>query len=376
MKRPSSATKLAEQTAPQPRQVWPHERMVCAVMAGGSGTRFWPLSRKGEPKQLIQFFGDKTLLRTTMDRVAPLCPPNRQLVITAQHLVQAVRDVLPELAAGHVIGEPAARNTAPCMAVAAMAALQLQPDAILVLLPADHYVADATAFRAALMVAAQHADQGHIVTLGVTPTQPETGYGYIALGEAREGAYDALAFVEKPDLDRAMQYLAGGQHLWNAGVFVLRADRALAALQQHLPEITRQLAKLRSLKLGEEAWNAVLELAFPSCPNVSIDYGVMEHERGIRVVRLDAGWSDVGTWSSILGLRPEGEANYTYGPVQALDCQHSVLISKGPYLAAVGLRDMAVVATDDATLVLPLDRSQDVRQVVAAVQSAGRHDLL
>jgi len=367
---------MNEQTAPQQRRPWPQQRLVCAIMAGGSGTRFWPLSRKGEPKQLIQFFGDKTLLRTTVDRIAPLCPPERQLVITAEHLVQAVRDVLPDLAPGHVIGEPAARNTAPCMAVAALAALQLQPDAILVLLPADHYVADATAFRAALMVAAQHADEGHIVTLGVTPTQPETGYGYIALGEPVDDAYAVDRFVEKPSLDKAITFLEGGKHLWNAGVFVLRADRALAALDQHVPEIGRCLAPLRPLLPADPAFAAAMTAHFPSCPNVSIDYGVMEHEQAIRVVRLDAGWSDVGTWSSILALRPEGEANYTYGPVQALDCQHSVLISKGPYVAAVGLRDMAVVATDDATLVLPLDRSQDVRQVVAALLSAGRHDLL
>ena len=353
------------------------ERLVCAIMAGGSGTRFWPLSRKGEPKQLLHFFGDQTLLRATVDRVAELCPPSRRLVVTAEHLVEAVLKVLPELQAGQVMGEPAPRNTAPCMAIAAMAARQLASDAILVLLPADHWVADAAAFRQALLTAGAHADAGHIVTLGVTPTQPETGYGYIELGQAvADGVADVGRFVEKPNLDMALQYLAGGRHLWNAGVFVLRADRALAALDRHVPAIGKELGELQHHAFGSEAWRAVLKVAFPHCPNISIDYGVMEHETAIRVVRLAAGWSDVGTWHSILGLRPEGEANFTYGPVQPIDCHQCVLISKGPYVAAVGLENMAVVVTDDATLVIPLDRSQDVRRVVAELSARGRADLL
>lgn len=355
------------------------DRLVCAIMAGGSGTRFWPLSRKDEPKQLLKFFGDKTLLRVTVDRIAPLCPPERRLCITAAHLTQAVQTALPEFPAGHVIGEPAPRNTAPCMAVAAIVAQQLAPDAILVLLPADHFVADAEAFRQALRIAAEHADRGHIVTLGITPTQPETGYGYIELGEgAGEATYAAHRFVEKPDLATAEQYLVSGRFLWNAGVFVLRADVALRALDDHVPAIGVALAALRSgeHRYDSKEFNDILRVAFAHCPPVSIDYGVMEHEHDLRVVRLDAGWSDVGTWHSVLGLKPDGEANFVHGPVLALDCHHSVLISKGPYLAAVGLRDMAVVVTDKATLVLPLDRSQDVRQVVAEVQRMGRGDLL
>lgn len=355
------------------------DRLVCAVMAGGSGTRFWPLSRKDEPKQLLKFFGDKTLLRVTVDRVAPLCPPERRLCVTAAHLAEAVQAALPELGPGQVLGEPAPRNTAPCMAVAAMVAQQLADDAILVLLPADHYVADAEAFRQALVRAAAEADTGRIVTLGVTPTQPETGYGYIELGEPQSpGVYAAHRFVEKPDLETAEGYLASGRFLWNDGVFVLRADVALRALDAHVPAIGQALAELRSGKHGydSEAFAALLRLAFAQCPSVSIDYGVMEHERDLRVVRLDAGWSDVGTWHSVLGLKPDGEANFVHGPVLALDCDHSVLISKGPYVAAIGLRDTAVVVTDKATLVLPLDRSQDVRQVVAEVQRLGRTDLL
>lgn len=357
----------------------PAERVVCAVMAGGSGTRFWPLSRKREPKQLLQFFGEKSLLRVTMDRIAPLCPPRQRLCVTAQHLQDAVAAVLPELGAGQILAEPTPRNTAPCMAIAAIVAEQVTPGAILVLLPSDHFVADAAAFRAAIVRAAQHADLGHVVTLGIRPTVPETGYGYIELGpDLGDQAHAVARFVEKPDLATAEQYLLGGAHLWNAGVFVLRADKALAAVAQHVPAISAALAPLQApgLRFDSPPFAAALAAQFPLCPSVSIDYGIAEKEPDIRCVRLDAGWSDVGTWQSVHGLRPEGSDNFTHGPVFALDTEGSVLISKGPYLAAIGLRDVAVVATDDATLVLPLDRSQDVRLVVAELSKLGRSDLL
>ena len=355
------------------------DRIVCAVMAGGSGTRFWPLSRKAEPKQLLQFFGDKTLLRVTVDRIAALCPPERRLCVTAAHLREAVQHVLPELGKGQILAEPTPRNTAPAMALAAIVAEQMAPGAILVLLPSDHFVADAAAFRAAILKAAVHADRGHVVTLGIQPTAPETGYGYIQLGDdLGEAGYAVERFVEKPNLETAEQYLVGGKHLWNAGVFVLRADKALASLDAHVPEIGKALKELRDGRhpYSGDAFDALVRVTFPNCPSVSIDYGVAEREKDIRCVRLDAGWSDVGTWHSLLELRPEGENNFVHGPVLAIDTQHSVLISKGPYLAAVGLRDMAVVVTDDATLVLPLDRSQDVRLVVAELNKLGRADLL
>ena len=356
-----------------------HERLVCAVMAGGSGTRFWPLSRRETPKQLLSFFGKDTLLRATIDRVAPLCPPERRLVITAAHLCAAVQTELPELAAHQIIGEPAPRNTAPCMALAAVVAAQIDPDAILVLLPADHFVADAEGFRQALVRAATEADAGFIATLGVTPTSPETGYGYIEIGaQSSPGTYAVDRFVEKPDLDTAVGYLVGQRHLWNAGVFVLRADVALRAIRAHVPAILEVLAPLCHGLFGydDPAFGAILQLQFPLCPSVSIDYGVMEHERDLRVVRLDAGWSDVGTWQSVLGLRAADQRNFTAGDVTAVDCTDCVLVSHGPALTALGLRDVAVVATAQATLVLPLDRSQDVRLVVDQLKAKGRADLL
>lgn len=351
--------------------------LVCTVMAGGSGTRFWPLSRHATPKQLLTFFGRRTLLEATFDRVADLCPAERRLVVTAAHLVATVQELLPELPPGAVLGEPMQRNTAPCMAVAAAAALHRDPDAILVLLPADHWIADPGAFCAALTLAAERAQSGALVTLGVTPSHPETGYGYIQLGaEVAGGVRQVERFVEKPSLDVALQYLSGGQHLWNAGVFVLRADRAWQALQQHVPAITQALQPLMGQDPAGEFWQREFAGCFGACPSISIDYGVMEKESAIEVVRLDAGWSDVGTWLSLAGMRPEGQENFVRGDVTAIDCQDCVFISEGPLVAAVGLQGVAIIATPDATLVLPTHRSQDVREVVADLQRRGRKDLL
>ena len=359
------------------------DRLVCAVMAGGSGTRFWPVSRRDRPKQLLSLLDDRSLLRATCERIAPICPPARQLIITNQRLVDATRAELPDLAPGHVLGEPAARNTAPCMALAAIAALQLDPQAVLALLPADHYIAQPERFQAALALATAQAEAGWIVTLGISPTHPETGFGYIELADEVDGAAGVFAvrrFVEKPDLQTATAYLMGGQHLWNGGVFVVRADVALAAVAAHLPAVDQALAPLRQGQSGPftgEAFVGKLAEVFPACPSISIDYGIMEHRSDLRAVALDAGWSDVGSWRSLLDQREPQQTNFQRGDVLAVDCADSVLVSQdGITLTAVGLRDMAVVATADAVLAVPLDRSQDVRQIVEALTRAGRDRLL
>lgn len=358
------------------------EHLVCAVMAGGSGTRFWPMSRRARPKQLLALLEPQTLLRATLARVAPLCPSQRQIVVTAAHLVDAVKAELPELPPGHVVGEPTPRNTAPCMALAAIMAQQLDPQAVLALLPADHHIAQPARFLEALGLAVAQAEQGHIVTLGVAPTHPETGFGYIELADRNgdQGVFDVVRFVEKPDRETAARYLLGGRHLWNGGVFVLRADVALEAIAAHLPGVAGPLAPLAEGLAGRfdsASFAAALEERFGQCTSVSIDYGVMEHRSDLRAVRLDAGWSDVGSWGSLIDHREAGEDNFTRGQVVAIDCRGSVLVAEpGMTLTAVGLHEVALVATADAVLALPLQRSQDVREAVAAWKDAGRGDLL
>lgn len=359
------------------------DRLVCAVMAGGSGTRFWPVSRRDRPKQLLSLLSDRTLLRATCERIVPICPPTRQLIITSQRLVNATRAELPDLHPGHVLGEPAARNTAPCMALAAIAALQIDPNAVLALLPADHHIAQPERFRAALTLATAQAEAGFIVTLGITPTHPETGFGYIELADPTEDepeVFGVRRFVEKPDLATATTYLMGGRHLWNGGVFVLRADVALAAVAAHLPAVDAALAPLRDDQSGAFTGPTFIDTlgdVFPTCPSISIDYGIMEHRSDLRAIALHAGWSDVGSWRSLLDQRAVAEGNFERGDVLAVDCADSVLVSQdGVTLTAVGLRGMAVVATGDAVLAVPLDRSQDVREVVEALTRSGRDRLL
>lgn len=359
------------------------DRLVVVVMAGGSGTRFWPASRRDRPKQLLSLLSDETLLAATVARTAPICPPGRTLVITAARLVEASRAAVPTLPPGHVLGEPIARNTAPCLALAAIASLQLRPDAIVALLPADQHVADADAFRDALLCAAHATRDGGIATLGVEPTHPETGYGYIEVGaRGDDGCHDVVRFVEKPDLERAVGFLLGKRHLWNAGVFVGRADTLLAAADDALPALAEAMDPLRDARagaFGSAQFAQALAETFARAPSISIDHGIMEQRADLRVVPLRAGWSDVGSWRSLLDLRQDdaaANANYLRGDVTAIDCEGCVLVSDGQVLAAVGMRDVAVVATGDAVLVLPLDRSQDVRAVVTALEAAGRSDVL
>ena len=359
------------------------ERLVVVVMAGGSGTRFWPASRRDRPKQLLSLLSDETLLAATVERIAPICPAERTLIVTAARLVDASRAALPSLQPGNVLGEPIARNTAPCLALAAIASLQLCPDAIVALLPADQHVGDAEAFRAALLCAANATRDGGIATLGVEPTHPETGYGYIEVGErGDDGCFDVVRFVEKPDLERAVGFLLGKRHLWNAGVFVGRADALLAAADHALPVLAEAMDPLRETRSGSFAsptFQAALAATFARAPSISIDHGIMEQRDDLRVVPLRAGWSDVGSWRSLLDLRATadaGDTNYVRGDVIAIDCEGCVLVSDHHVLAAVGMRDVAVVSTADAMLVLPLDRSQDVRAVVAALEAAGRDHVL
>lgn len=355
------------------------DRLVCAVMAGGSGTRFWPLSRSLRPKQLLALLTSESLLRGTVDRIAPLCSPERTLVITAERLAAATAADLPDVPAANIIAEPMPRNTAPCMALAAIAAQQLHPDAILALLPADHHVGDPAAFRAALKVATEQAADGHIVTLGIVPTRPETGYGYIEVGAPAGDAFEVRRFVEKPDLATAATYLAGGRHLWNGGIFVLRADVALAAMQAHAPQIHASLKPLHGGMAGRfdsDEFKSALAQNFERCPSISIDYAIAERAMGLRTVRLDAGWSDVGTWASLVAEGHAQGSSFVRGDVLDIENTGCVLVSDGPTIAAVGLEDIAIVATGDAVLAMPLSRSQDVRKVVSALQKAGRGDLL
>lgn len=337
------------------------------VMAGGSGTRFWPLSRQARPKQFLPLASKRPLLVDTVARVKGLAPTRNTWVVCGPGHVKAVRQSLPGLPKDNVVVEPVARNTAPAIALGALQIAHRDPEGVVAALAADHHVAYPDRFREALEVAVTLAEAGKIVTLGISPTKPETGFGYIELGEALPGGsgFRAAAFREKPDRETAQKYLSSGRHLWNAGIFVFRADVMLDALRRHLPEMAPGLDALAQA-IGTRAYPKLLEKLFPKFPSISIDYAVAEKDENVAVVPGDFGWSDVGSFSALPEVRPVDERGNVVSGKGALviDSDDCVVLAQDRPLAVVGMRGAVVVDSGDAVLVIPKENAQDVRKAV------------
>jgi mannose-1-phosphate guanylyltransferase len=343
------------------------------IMAGGSGTRFWPLSRKARPKQFLPLASKAPLIADTVGRLKGLASVKDTLVVCGPLHAKAAAKLVKGLPEKNLLVEPVARNTAPAIALAALHVAARDPEGILVVLPSDHHVADPAAFRRTLQEAAQVAKAGHLVTLGIQPHHPETGYGYIQVGEpltAGGAGRRVQAFREKPDLATAQQYLQSGNYLWNGGIFVFRADAILKALGEHMPEMQKGLEALRK-SVGKRTYAGVLKRVFPKLPSQSIDYGVMERAKNIAVLPGDFGWSDVGSFAAIPEVRPaDAHGNVVSGEGAVLvDCKGCVVLAQKRPLAVIGLTDTVVVDSGDAVLVVPRSRSQDVRQVVEALKT-------
>lgn len=341
------------------------------IMAGGSGTRFWPLSRTDKPKQFLPLATSRPLIDETMRRMQGLTTPSRTAVVCGQRHARRVRQALPLLPRQNVVVEPEARNTAPAIALACLHVAHLDPRGVVVVLPSDQHVADVKAFQQSVKEAVRVAREGAIVTLGITPTRPETGYGYIRLGAPLSGdARRVAAFVEKPNRQTAEQYLAAGDSLWNAGIFVFRVDVMRAALERHMPQMVKPLAALQKA-WGTRAQAAVLAREFKKLPAQSIDYGVAEKADNIAVVPSACGWSDVGSFNALPDVRKtDAQGNVAEGNALVLDSSGSVVLAKDRFIAVVGMTDVVVVDAGDAVLVLPKDKSQDVRKVVEALKAA------
>ncbi|RMF85151.1 MAG: mannose-1-phosphate guanylyltransferase [Nitrospirae bacterium] len=346
--------------------------MHAVIMAGGQGTRFWPLSRQDRPKQFLRLTGELTLLQQTASNIRPLVPPERTWVITRQDYVEEVRSELPGLDPTHVVGEPEGRNTAPAVALAARLVGEGDPSRVMVLLPADHRIGVPARMRATLEQAARiAAAHGVLVTIGIPPTRPETGFGYIRRGAPLEGeaAYWVDRFVEKPDRETAERYLAEGGYYWNSGCFIWRCDAIQEALDRHMPELARAMGEL-DLEADGRPREESLASVYRCIPSESIDYGVMEHAERVVVVPGDYGWSDVGSWNALAEvLEPDARGNVTLGRTLLVDCRGTIAVSQeGPLVAAVGVEGLAVVATEDAVLVVPADQVQRVREIVARLK--------
>lgn len=340
------------------------------IMAGGTGTRFWPKSTSKHPKQFLKLFGKETMIQQTVNRLSPFIESENVLVVTNSDYIPFVENQLPSVPAHQVIGEPVARNTAPCVAAAAAILQKIDPDSTMVVLPADHRIENRERFLNVLEGAAELADESEaLITIGIEPNRPETGYGYIQYdndtkSEAGDfSAYSVRSFTEKPELEKAKSFLESGDYVWNSGMFIWKTSAILSAFENYLPEIfelTQELVK-------SDVTDADVKKFYEACPSISVDYGIMEKAENVKVIPAEFGWNDVGSWRSVHELsKKDNQQN-------ALDPDDTVVLNSGSNLVQsnsgkqvvlIGVDNVAVVETEDAIMVLNLDCDQDVKKVV------------
>ena len=349
------------------------------VMAGGSGTRFWPKSRRNKPKQLLKLFGDATMLQHTVGRVTPLVPAERVLIITGADQAAAVREQLPELPESNVIAEPCPRDTAPCVGLAAEIVVRRDPGATMIVMPADHVIRPTETFlktvRAAVSVI--DSDPTAFVTFGIKPTRPETGYGYIERGQSLGtpegiGLHRVVQFRERPDLATAQAFLADGRFAWNSGIFLWRARAILDALATHRPKLAAGLRRIGDA-LGTANESEVLAREFAEAERIPIDKAVMEKAANVRVLEVIYDWSDVGDWRSLAELIPaDAHGNTTQGPVLAAETRGSIIVSDdGGLIATLGVDDLVIIQAGGATLVARKDQLDKLKVLVQGLDQAG-----
>lgn len=355
--------------------------LYAVIMAGGSGTRLWPLSRQSEPKQALKLIGDRTMFQHAVDRLTPSFPPERILVVTNSQIAEVLRPQAPELPADNFILEPAGRDSAPAAGLAAVHLLRRDPEAVMVMLTADHYIVDTVQFRAALAAAEQVAADGTILTLGIRPTQPSTAFGYIRLGDAQvmvDGfrVYCSGGFTEKPDARTATRFLEEGRYVWNSGMFIWRGDRLLADFAAQLPDLHAALGRIGAA-LGTLEAEQVLVDEWSKIRRISIDYGIMEHADRVSVIPVDIGWSDIGSWGALLDVLDGDEhGNVATGELLSLDAQGCYVRSGSRLVAAIGLRDLVIVDTPDVLLVCTRERAEEVKTLVNRLAAQGRNSYL
>lgn len=349
------------------------------IMAGGRGTRFWPRSRRRNAKQVLRFFGERTLIQQAVDRLTGVVPPENLWIITNEFLQQEIRKQLPEVPKQQIIAEPAQRNTAPCIALAAQILAQADPDAIMGVFPADHLILKESRFRTFVKTAFRAAEEQDVVVLGIQPRWPETGYGYIEFPKnVRPGKLEPLpviSFREKPDAKTAKRFVERGNFFWNAGMFFWRAATVLDLMRHHQPKTATLLAGLPSF--GNRQFASKLAEAYPLCDGISVDYAIIEKAQGVAGLAVDdIGWNDVGSWEAVYELADkDADANASRGALVS-EASRGNYVDADKLVALVGVEDLVVVDTPDALLVGHRSRAQDVSKVVKALEAKRQDDLL
>ena len=354
-------------------------RLYALVLSGGAGTRLWPLSRQGKPKQFLELTGNRTMLQDTVDRVAEVIPSERIFVVAPPEHRALIHEQLPELRADHLVVEPYPRGNAAAIGLAMAALHAFDPEAVVAVLPADHVVTKPQAFRQVLIAATVAAEADYLVTIGVEPTGPDTGFGYIEAGEPLplETPVPVRAvrrFIEKPERAEAERMVAAGGHYWNAGIFVWRVSTVLEAYRAHLATTAAAIDAL-SAAIGTERYDAVLAEIWERTERTTIDYGIVEKAKNVAVVPADIGWQDVGSWARLAELVATS-ANWASGEHFAEDATGNYVWAPGKTVALIGVRDLVVIETEDALLIAAKDRADEVKTIVDRLRREDRADLL
>jgi mannose-1-phosphate guanylyltransferase/mannose-6-phosphate isomerase len=358
--------------------------VYAVILAGGSGTRFWPLSRETCPKQMLQIVGEDTLLRQTIKRIDGFVPPENIWIVTTEDMAFDIRFHLGSFGEWakkiKFIKEPVGKNTAPAVGLAAVHLCRRSPESIMIVMPSDHAISDREEFLRDMELAIQGAREDHLVTFGIKPSRPETGYGYIQVentsNTGRKDLRRVECFVEKPDLETARKYLSNGSYYWNSGIFVWKTSKLLSEVKHYLPGLYKGLKGIESLLFEPNQPDKTNEL-YSHLEPISIDYGIMERSQDVLMVPATFRWSDLGSWSALDEMiEKNNEGNILKGNAIDIGSQNSTIYADKRIVATIGLKDMVVVDTPDATLITPKDRVQEVRKIVEALKQNGREEYL
>jgi len=356
--------------------------LYAVIMAGGRGERFWPRSRMSRPKQFLTLIGKSTMIQQTVERVRDLVGYDHILVVTSAEFLDLVLEQVPQISRENILLEPVGRDTAAAVGLAAMEIKARDPEGVMIILPADHYIPQRDRFVTVLQGAVEASGEGDcLFTLGITPTRPETGYGYILRGEllgifGELPAFRAIKFTEKPDFALANEFLNSGNYFWNSGMFIWKAHLILKEIERHIPDLHRGLHKIAGAR-GTGEYGEILREIYQSLPRISIDYGIMEKADNVAVIPGDFGWDDVGSWISLEGyMQRDDLGNAISGKGIFVDTKNSFIYAPGRTVAAIGVEDIIVVVDDETVLVCRKDRAQEIKKITTALHAAGYKDVL